>query len=111
MVNNKHDRPDHDNTELPATLEGLRDAEFVQLTADVNDLFKEITISDGKVSLVFVRTIRQQPSGGIISVENVRETHDLKDIADTVKHNIGVMVMAAKMNGSTTFTRHKFFNP
>ena len=111
MTNNKNNRPDHDNVELPTTLEGLRDAEYVQLTANVNDLFKEITISDGKVTLVFVRTIRQQPSGGIISVENVRETHDLKDIADTVKHNVGVMVMAAKMNGSTSLTRHKFFNP
>ena len=111
MANNKNNRPDHDNIGLPTALEELRDREYVQLTANANEMLKEIKIVDGMVSLVFVRTIRQHPSGEIVTTENVRETHPLAEIADVVVTNVAVMIMAAKIRGTVSITRHKFFNP
>ena len=109
MANNKHNRPDHDDAPMPAPFEGLRDAEYVSMNISANDILREIRVANGTVHLVFTRTIRKHPSGEILSVENVHETHPLADISERVIHNVTVMGMAAKMRAETNITRHQFF--
>lgn len=109
MSNNKNSRADHDTTDLPTALEGLRDADFVTSTVTTNDILKEIRLSDNAVRLVFTRTIRNQPSGEIVSIENVHESHPLAELGDRVMHNVMVMVAAAKINATASVTRQQFF--